>query len=174
MKNGKSTPVTNAVVQLNGEIEDLRERRARLLDESHEIEGRPVPEAELAQRVEQVIRGLQAQAAPLVGSDFLHGESEPRGLVNDMLAKPVKPLALAAVLQPDVLRSWLLAQGKNELRTLGDPMPSAERAKRLKEIEADILAIERAEAALLWQAEEAGIVPPWRADLDAKAILGLP
>jgi hypothetical protein len=169
--NGKASTVGNAVQALNEQIEDLRLRRAKLLDEYHEVESRPIPEAE---RVDAVIKALQAQAMPLVGTDFLHGESEPRGLVNDMLARPVKPLALAAVLQPDVLRSWLLAQGRNELRTLGEPMPAAERKAKLQALEADILAIERAEAALLWQAEAAGLVPPWRVDIDVRAVLDLP
>jgi hypothetical protein len=170
--NGKSA-VGSAVVQLNAEIETLRERRARLLDEFHEIEGRPVPEAELAQRVEQVVRGLQAQATTLVGTDLLHSESPVSGLVADLLAKPVKPLALAAVLQPDVLRSWLLAQARNEARTLPEAMPAAERAERLKTLEAQVLETERAEAALLWEGEASGLVMPWRQDLDPRAVLGL-
>jgi hypothetical protein len=173
MKNGKGT-VGSAVAELHGQIENLRERRQRLLDQHYQVQGQPITEDELSSRVEAVIRALQARAAPLVTTDLVHAESEVRGLVGDMVAKPLPALALAAVLDPDKLRVFLMSQARNELKTLGPSLPVALRAKQLKQIEDDVLQIERTEAGLLWEAEAAGITPPWRADLDARAILGLP
>jgi hypothetical protein len=171
--NGKTASVGTVVTQLNAEIERLRATREALLAEYAAVESQPIAAEEVPGRVDEVITTLQARSADVLLSGFLHGESTARELVDSMLVPSTKPLVLAAVLVPDVLRSYLLTEAEAEMRRLPSPLPSSARAKRLKELETQVLETERAEAVLLWEGERAGLTMPWRHDIDEKAVLGL-
>jgi hypothetical protein len=166
--NGRAS-VADAVGQLHAQLEALRERRARLLDEHAALEAVPVPPDELEPRLEQVMKILRAEASAMAPSGINHAESMAKDIAADLLAKPIKPIAILAVVNPDAVLAWLTAEAK----VLAPPVPTSERKARLRALENEVLEVQRKESALLWSAEEAGLVPPWRHDISPEAVLGL-
>jgi hypothetical protein len=168
----KST-IGDVIAQLTSELAELRQRRVELLNQLDDIEHLPLPAEELQGRIAGIVLALQNQARELVPSGLLHPDSRAGNLAGAMLGSNVRPVALMAAVHPDAVKQWLTVEAKNELKTLPPALPTAERTKRMTELQAQILEVECQEADLLWSGEEAGITLPWRSDHDPVAVLGL-
>jgi hypothetical protein len=164
--------VTDAIAQLRDQLDRIRDEVAQLRGELEIETSRPVPVEEVTARVDATVTRLQGFVAQqLMVGDLILPDG---GQIADHLARlTVSPFAVAAVVAPDQLRSWLLEKTTKALETLPEPASAEDRAKRIKALKAKLRVAEHSEAALLWESLEAGIDLEWRGDLDPALVLGL-
>jgi hypothetical protein len=126
-----------------------------------------------AARVDAAIVALRDQAAgSLSVGDIVNQNAF--GLVGTLTQSRLPPFMVAAVLAPDGLRAWLLKQAEAAMQRLPEPGTAEQSAERFAALTRQLRATEDREAALCWQAMDAGLDVAWRGDLDPLAALGLP
>ena len=164
--------VTDAIAQLRDQLDRIRNEVAQLRGELEHEQSRPVPLSETEARIEATVARLRGfVASQITVGDLILPDGNQ---VADYLARLTVPgFAIAAVVAPDQLRSWLLEGTAKVLETLPEPVDAATRDKRIEALKAKLRTAERSEAALLWESLEAGIDLDWRGDLDPVTVLGL-
>jgi hypothetical protein len=167
--------LTAGVGRVREQLSELRSKGAALQADIELEAGRPVPSGEVERRIEETIATLRdlAERGAVVG-DLVSVHGAPGRLAHGLAELRVPPFALSALLHPDLVRAWLLRRAEAALATLPDPVDAQERARRVRELEAELAEVERQEASLMWQAAEAGLDLPWRADANPRVVLGLP
>ena len=146
----------------------LRDQIAALVDERDDLKDAPLARDEGAARIDAVLNAIQ--------TDPIHGSS-PAGLSNgsfditEALKMLDKPASLIELLR-EPLKAYLLgvfdaAAGE----TTG--LPAVERRAKLKELNAEIFGLERAEEELIEALEEQGHDIPRRPAADPRAALSL-
>jgi hypothetical protein len=155
------------------ELGGVRSEVASLKADLELEQSRPLPLAVVERRVDATIARLRAHAAARlsvagalvmpVGGDAEHA----------LHSSGVAPFAVAALVDPDALRRWLMHEAETALQRLPEPATDEVREVRLLELRCRLAAAERRESDLCWQSFDNGLDPGWRADLDPAAVLGL-
>jgi hypothetical protein len=164
--------ITDAIAQLRDQLDRIRDEVAQLHGELEIEASRPVPLSETEARIDATVVRLEGfVASQITVGDLILPDGNQ---IADYLARLTVPgFAMAAVVAPDQLRSWLREKTVKALETLPEPVAGPERAKRIAALKAKIKAAEVREADLCWQALEAGIDLGWRGDLDPQIALGM-
>jgi hypothetical protein len=124
-------------------------------------------------RIDATLGRLRAHAAgrlSVAGALVRHDGGDAEYALN---SSGVTPFAVAALVDPDGLRRWLMHEAEAALQRLPEPATDEVREARLLELRRRLAEAEKREASLCWSAHEAGLDPGWRPDLDPAAALGL-
>lgn len=127
--------------------------------------------AEVDTAAKGITVSLGVKGRPIIRwpTEMLAGAEPYMGVIPTV----VPPQALLAAYAHDAL----VADVEKQLRVLYEKLPltltPAEKAKRLKKADDDILAAQRVEAATIWAARAAGVPADWRPDIDPRAVLGV-
>ena len=151
-------------------IETAREKIAQLQADLRTVADAPLPASWAKDRVKKFIEEL---AAPInVRPTVEAGEAPylPLIHVSSQLAVPHAMAVLAWVMKDRIIE--LVNRDIDEIADDKHALTFEQRAKRTAEIKRSILDTERIEAALEWEALQAGEVPEFRHDANPHAILG--
>ena len=165
-------------------IERNRRRVRELAADLHRVHSAPYPSAHVKQRLRQQVEELAVRGAPSVSRLIEH--DGPVEFATTQLRAKVhnsEPAAVAITEMPDTVAmfAWLhrdllikrldglIADESDDAAAL---TPEA-RAKATTEIQGDLLAVERDESALVWQAQAQGLPVEHRSDIDPRALLGV-
>lgn len=164
-------------------IERLRRRVRELRADLHRIQSAPFPSSHAKQRMRAQIEAMAMQGAPsvslLVESDgdiiwpTVRQQSEVHGEQRALaFAQVPDTLALMCWLHRDALIKKLDAEIASEA---DDPaaLSHEERREREAEVMGDLLACERDECSLTWQAMEQSQPVEFRGDISPLAVLGI-
>ena len=175
-KLAKGETVTDA-------IERLRRRGRELRADLHRIESAPFPSSYAKQRMREQIEALAMQGEPDVTNLIEHDgkiDFQMQRVTSEVHAEK-RALAFTEVLDAAALVAWVI---KDALVKRLDAKIAAEaddpaalsheaRQQREAEVQGDLLAVERDEAALVWQAQQSLLPVEHRSDISPLALLGL-
>lgn len=179
----KLTASRDAVTETERVLDALREATAEARDRLAEIEGAPVPAEEA---LTALSAWIDAKATSAVDGLSLEHLLQPHRAAQGIALPVLPPFGQNAVhdTRPavDALfglllaanRETLLAVFEGQLRDLAqgrETIPTAERADRIEQARADLLAAELAEEAACRALERAGLVVHRRPDADPRALL---
>lgn len=143
-------------------VEEIRNELSRLRQERGAVEGAPITRAETAQAIKLHLDHLQAEAmARLSPGGFRRGGSAASA--DDAFRVRASQYTSAAELVGGLCLFGLRSQIESNMLDLemtavpGDGLSDSERAAKIRKIDADIDAAERAEEFLIRNAEDAGI-----------------
>jgi hypothetical protein len=178
-------PKVKANGNLSAAIEAERHRVRELRADAHRITSSPYPAADSKRRMREAIENLAARGRPSVARMVEQGAGEI-DFADEQYRVPVftdREAGIAALAIPDVLgliaflfKPALIAALDSEISSESDDgsaLSEKQRAEQLAQIETDILAHERIEAALVWSAQVQGIGIEQRPDISVLALLGL-
>lgn len=150
-------------------LSELRSLSARLRDQRAEIKARPVPLAEAQEAAaEAVLREADGAIADLNLSSLMRpGDGRPPSLNLD--AQQMAMLAFAV--QADGVAALVGVRLAERYRAMPEGIADNDRAAALAKIDADALAAECAEEAVIRDMEREGAAPLRRADADPRALL---
>lgn len=162
-------------------IERLRRRCRELKADAHRISSSPFPSVYCKAQMRGQIEALAMQGAPSVSALIeLDGKIEFQTLrVQSEVYAEQRALAFAQVPDTLALTCWLhrdalIAALDREISTEADDAAALShelRQQREAETMADLLAVERIEAELVWQAQAQGLPLEFRGDISPLAIL---
>ena len=158
----------------------MRELRADL----HRIASAPFPSSDCKQRMREQIEALTMQGAPSVSSLIeLDGkiEFQTQSLTSTVYNAQPGAVAFAEVSDAVALVAWLhkdalIAALDREIASEADDKAALSHEARQKaeaEVQGDLLAIERDECALVWQARSENLPAEHRADVSVVALLSI-
>jgi hypothetical protein len=162
-------------------IERYRRRGRELRADQHRIASAPYPSSYAKQRMREQIEALAMQGAPSVSSLIeLDGkiESQTQRLTSEVHAER-RSLAFTEVPDATALTCWLhksalISALDREIDTEADDKAALSHEARQQceaEVLGDLLAVERDEAALVWQAQAQNLPVEHRGDISPLAIL---
>jgi hypothetical protein len=166
-------------------IEDRRRRLRELAADRHRVESAPFLSATAKAKIRGEIEALAELGAPSVGGLIEHNANLIEWPVTQISAKIYNsdPAAVGyvEVFDSRAFLCWLhkdavLARLDAECDASSDDaaaLTDAQREKAIAQISADCMAVERAEAALVWLAQERGMGISHREDCSPLALLGL-
>jgi hypothetical protein len=167
-----ATPKPSRTVTGAQAIEPLREQIERLQEELFTISRAPLPADDLKAKARALVEDFAREGRPLIATDPNHPfsikwrrreASSPSGTPDDFMK-------LVAWMQGDLVIKRLENEIDAVVGQAGvSPLSEAERAKRTKELEAEILQAERLEEALIANAPDVLRRP----DADSRALLGV-
>ena len=178
-------PTLKEGADLPAAIDDRRRRLRELAADRHRVESAPFPAATAKAKIRDEIAALAELGAPSVSGMIEHNASLIEWPVTQISAKIFNsdPAAVGhvEVFDSRAFLCWLhkdavLAKLDAECDASSDDaaaLTDTARAKALAAISADILAVERAEAALVWLAQERGMALWHREDTDVRALLAI-
>ncbi|QIG93489.2 hypothetical protein [Bradyrhizobium sp. 6(2017)] len=163
-------------------VERLRRRGRELRADLHRIRSAPFPSSHAKQRMRAEIEALAQRGAPVVTNLIEHdGPIIWPTLRVQVDVFNAQPGAVAWVEIPDTVgmnmwrhKSEWIAALDDEISTESDDKAALSheaRQQREAEVQGDLLAIGRDEAALTWSAMEQGLPVEFRADISPLAIL---
>lgn len=171
-------------------LDRLRQRLRELDADAHRVRSAPFPAAHAKARARAMIEQLAARGTPdasaLVEADLDIGwpmVMQRLGLAG-IVAKTGDQLAgnaMAEIVDMTALFAWLhkdalIARIEQEIDGIADDtsaLSPQDREQCLAQIDADRLAIERQEAALVWRLQADGLPVEHRTDADARAVLAV-
>ena len=171
-------------------IERLRRRGRELQAGLHSVRSAPYPSAHAKRRVREMIEQLAQRGEPNVAGLIEHGDCRIEQLFPKMLARAdvhnagpkaagcaayfelVDPTALAAALLKDAMVKWFDALIDAEADDKA-ALTHEQRQQAEAEIQGDLLAIERDECALVWQAQAQNLPCEHRHDVSVLALLSI-
>jgi hypothetical protein len=172
----KGESVTDGILRLQRRVRELKA-------DLHRIESAPFPSSWAKARVREVVDQLAARGAPDVINLIEHGgavvwptlraQAEVHGAqralaflempdVVGLLAHLLKPTLIAA------LDALVMAEADDKAA-----LTQTDRELRTAEVMADLMAVEREEAALTWRAVSERLPVEFRADIAVSALLGV-
>ncbi|MET4277156.1 MULTISPECIES: hypothetical protein [unclassified Bradyrhizobium] len=165
-------------------IERLRRRVRELRADLHRIASAPYPSSYAKQRMRAQIEVLAMQGSPSVSRLVeLDGpvDFQIQHLRSEVLGADQRALAFAEAPDAVALICWLhkdalVAALDREIASESDDKAALSHEARQKaeaEVMGDLLAVERDESALVWQAQAQGLPCEHRADVNPLALLGL-
>ena len=164
-------------------IERLRRRVRELRADLHRIASAPYPSSYCKQRMRAQIEALAMQGAPSVSRLVeLDGPVEfQTQQVQSQVYNAQAAVAFAEVPDAVALVAWLhkdalIAALDREIASEADDKAALSHEAREKaeaEVMGDLLAVERDECALVWQAQAQGLPVEHRADISPLALLGV-
>jgi hypothetical protein len=178
------TPKLNKGESVLDAVERLHRRGRELKADLHRIASAPYPSAYAKQQMREQIEALAMQGAPSVSALVeLDGKIVwPMQMMRSEVRGGEHPaLAFAETLDAVALTCWLhksalIAALDREIATEADDKAALSHEAREKaeaEVMGDLLAIERDETALVWQAQSQNLPIEHRADINPVALLGL-
>jgi hypothetical protein len=159
LKNGEK--VGDAIANVRREIADLGQQLGR-------TKLAPLPKAEQTKLVEEYVVRLFRQGAPSVGIV----QDRLRVLWKGDTVMPEDTAALLAWIAPDAF-CRAIERELAEVPVRADAMPAGERIRRVEELSAQLLVLERKEEHLIETAAADGVEVLRRPDADPRAVLGL-
>jgi hypothetical protein len=164
-------------------IERLRRRVRELRADLRRIQSAPFPSAHARARMHEQVEALAQRGAPDISSLIEHDGAIawPTLRLRSMVIGGPEALAFGEVIDTVGLFAWmhrdaLIARLDAEVASSADDgaalSPEA-RETAAAEVQADLLAVERDESALVWQALAQGLPVEHRADVSPLALLGL-
>ena len=195
LKNGRPSGVVLEAVEVDvpkpakgesllDQIENHRRRARELKAAKHTIESAPFPSSFAKQRAREMVEQLVARGAPDVSLlvEMDRAIEWPTMRVQSEVFN-AQPGAVGFAEMPDVVglfawlhRDALVAALDREIVEASDDkaaLTHEQRQLRTDELQRDLLAVERTEAALVWRAV-AEQLPVWfRADISPLAVLGI-
>jgi hypothetical protein len=156
------------------ELAKLRDRVAELHAERADVEKASVPLSEVEQRIDGYLdeqaeaRAWFSLAAPRLTAPAGEGGWGPMPRLHEGDVMPM----LARAMRAEV-RNVLVAEVRRHLDAHGPGLGERERAVRLAELTAELRQVERAEEALVVEAEGLGLVLDRRPDADPAVVLEL-
>jgi hypothetical protein len=165
-------------------IERLRRRCRELKADLHRIASAPYPSAYCKQQMREQIEALAMQGAPSVSSLIeLDGKIEwpMKRIQADVFVGDARGFAFFEVFDSAAYDAWLHGEAAikrldAEITTESDDKAALShevRQQREAEVMGDLLAVERDESTLVWQAQSQGLPVEHRADISPLALLGL-
>jgi hypothetical protein len=165
-------------------IERLRRRGRELRADLHRIASAPFPSAYCKQRMAAQIEALAMRGAPDVSMLIEHDGDiawPTQRLQSQVIGTEQRTLAFTELAEPIAVLAWLLTdQLKKRLSAEidteaddGAALTHEMRQQREAETMSDLLAVERDEAALVWQAQAQNLPCEHRAEILPPALLGL-
>jgi hypothetical protein len=168
-------PIGQFRAQLDQAMAQLADTRAevdRLRSELELEESRPVPREVVEERAAATVDRLRGFVARQVSTGDLF--SRHGGRVGDYLARlSASPFAVAAVVAPDELKSWLVTEAAAAMQSLPEPVDDATRTKRVADLKLRVWEAEGREIDLCWELLDTGVEFDWRPGLDPALVLGL-
>jgi hypothetical protein len=163
--------IADAVASSRGQLDQVRAEVDRLRGELEIETSRPVPPEAVEARVDATVARLRSFVpGQLSLGDLLMPDGNQ---IGDYLARlKLSPFEIAAVLMPDALKGWLVAEVERVMAKLPEPVDDATRTKRVTSLERQLRAAEVREVDLCWELLDAGLDPDWR-NLDPDLVLGL-
>lgn len=167
----------DGVARTRGEITDLQEGIER-------IKMAPVTVAEARQRAEEYVASMAACAVADVDGFFQprqgpiqfstrRFEVKPFGGGRSMHGVLPDPIALAICANPEAFLDRLLAEIDSVNDDSDEQIPLADRPAMIADLEAKLEAAERAEEAIITEAEAGGTTIPRRSDARPEVVLGV-
>jgi hypothetical protein len=165
-------------------VERLRRRGRELRADLHRIASAPFPSSYSKQRLRQMVEQFAARGTPDVSALIEHDgdivwpmlrvQSEVIGAAQRALAfhEAVDVVGLFACLLKPAMISFLDAMVDAEQDDAA-ALTHEQRQKAEAEVMGDLLAVEREECALVWQAQAQGLPCEHRSDISPLALLGL-
>jgi hypothetical protein len=163
-------------------IENRRRRGRELKATLHTIRSAPMPSSWAKQAMREQVEALAMQGTPSTALLIEHGgkiEFQTQRLQSEVFGSTERSLAFAQVPDTLALTCWLMKDAlikrlDGEIAAEADDAAALgheERQRRTSEVEADLLAVERDEAALVWHAMGDKLPVEHRADCSPLAIL---
>jgi hypothetical protein len=154
----------SAVEGATADLTAMRGHIAALKFEVAAVRNAPLPRDEAVANVDRSLDQLASRTVfdPMQFASPLHTAADPE-LERAMLVHFLRPAA----------RANMIAALDLELEKRPPGLPKEGRAEKVAELEAQLLAAERAEEEFVEQAREAGLKVARRADADPRAVLGV-
>jgi hypothetical protein len=170
----KGESLTDAILRVRRRVRELRA-------DLHRIESAPYPSSHCKARMRVQVEELAQQGAPSLSSLIEHDgkiewptqrvRSEVHGEQRSLaFHEAVDVVGMLAFLHKDALIAALDAEIDSEADDKA-ALSHEQRQKQEAEVMGDLLAVERDEAALVWQAQAQGLPVEHRADCSPQAIL---
>lgn len=172
----RSTP-SDLVGALTGEVDGIRRQIENLRERREIVEAAPRPLedalADCAKVVQSLAERVEAPTGYLSSSGVTYHDAVSNLQRLQGREHNATPVDLLAAVAPDLMTKWLQAEVRKSYKSLPATISPPDKVRQLKEIDRQILSLERQEADLLWGLEDAGLRAPWRSDLSAIAVLGV-
>jgi hypothetical protein len=151
-------------------LEGTREKISQLTADLKQVSDAPFPGDYVKARVARFIDKL---AAPISITRALEYDEAPHLPMIALSSEQMIPNAHGILIW--MMKDQILERLNREIDECDDPkaLDPAQRVKLTAEIKSDILAAERLEAQIEWEAMQAGEVPAFRHDANPRAILGV-
>lgn len=153
-------------------VEAVRDQIIATGNDLAQLRATPEPQASAETALDREIANHMAAAQAALSREVAGLSGIARRPVMNLDPSPEEALSLQIALNPQGFRK-LIAAELAEFYKGREAMPRDQRDARIKEIEAELLALETTEEGMIRQAEAAGIEILRRANADPRAVLAL-